>query len=125
MGSRKYRAPEVLRTGSSALPEAERRAIAARRARGHGPQGFRGFPADVWAMGCVLFSLVVGRLPFDGRDKTEQVWNVLNQPLALPSKIRRDPLLHDLLQRMLDKEPESRIQAKDALNHNWFSSRGK
>jgi serine/threonine protein kinase len=51
IGSRKFRSPEIF--------TADRHS---------------GFKADVWAAACVLYSLVVGALPFDGgRDKKLQV----------------------------------------------------
>jgi serine/threonine protein kinase len=43
-------------------------------------------------IGGIRYSLVAGKLPFDGRDKTEQVYNILNQKLKFPSRIRCEPL---------------------------------
>lgn len=74
---------------------------------------------QVWALGCVLYSLIVGKLPFDGQDKAEQVYNILNKQLKFPSRIRRDPELLDLLMRMLDRSPRHRITVDEALKHPW------
>ena len=75
-------------------------------------------------MGCVFFSLVAGRLPFDGRNKTEQCWNIMNQPVVWPRKVAKDPQLHDLLERMLERDPSRRISATQASKHNWFARVG-
>jgi serine/threonine protein kinase len=74
---------------------------------------------QVWALGCVLYSLLVGKLPFDGEDKVEQVYNILNKELKFPSRIKRDPDLLDLLTRMLDRNPRHRITVDEALRHPW------
>lgn len=74
---------------------------------------------QVWALGCVLYSLLVGKLPFDGEDKAEQVYNILNKQLKFPSRIKRDPELLDLLTRMLDRNPRHRITVDEALKHSW------
>lgn len=74
---------------------------------------------QVWALGCVLYSLLVGKLPFDGEDKVEQVYNILNKELKFPSRIKRDPDLLDLLTRMLDRNPRHRITVEEALRHPW------
>ena len=87
-----------------------------------GSTTFSGFAADVWALGCVLFSLTSGKLPFEGDDKAEQVYNILNQRLVFPSRIRKDPQLVDLLGRMLDRNPETRITPARALRHEWFDA---
>ena len=87
-----------------------------------GSTTFSGFAADVWALGCVLFSLTSGKLPFEGDDKAEQVYNILNQRLIFPSRIRKDPQLVDLLGRMLDRNPETRITPAHALRHEWFDA---
>jgi len=124
MGSRKFRAPEVIVTSSGnrelAL-DCPAPAQITRRPQPTPGRGFSGFRADVWALGCVLFSLVVGSLPFEGRDKTEQVWNILNQPLVWPRRVTKDPTLHDLLEQMLQKDPMKRIMPAGGLGHRWFA----
>ena len=74
---------------------------------------------QVWALGCVLYSLLVGKLPFDGEDKSEQVYNILNKQLKFPSRIKRDPQLLDLLLKMLNRNPRHRITVDEALRHPW------
>lgn len=76
---------------------------------------------QVWALGCVLYSLLVGKLPFDGEDKAEQVYSILNKQLKFPSRIKSDPDLVDLLTRMLDRNPRRRITVDEALRHPWVS----
>jgi serine/threonine protein kinase/Flp pilus assembly protein TadD len=66
--------------------------------------------ADVWAFGCVLFELLMGKRPFQGASvaeviacvlKTEPEWQEI--PASIPAKVR------DLLRRCLQKDRDRRL----------------
>jgi calcium/calmodulin-dependent protein kinase kinase 2 len=68
-------------------------------------------PGDIWAMGVTLFSLVFGKVPFSG-NSIMQLYDAIREEEPLyPNDI--DPLLLDLLKRLLDKNPESRITIEE------------
>ena len=80
------------------------------------PEQARGKPvdrrADIWAFGVVLFEMVTGRRPFQGRDVSEVLGGVLRlEPEwnALPGDT--PPRVSTLLRRCLEKEPKQRLQA--------------
>lgn len=100
IGSRKYRAPEIFQHDRHS-----------------------GFKADVWAVGCVLYSLVVGALPFDGgREKKQQVATILNEPLATRGGMRDDRELEDLLCTVLEKDPTRRLTLDRLAAHRWLGA---
>lgn len=77
--------------------------------------------ADVWSTGILLYTLVVGRLPFD--DSQANVQKIL-QKIAFsepfyPRFISAE--LKDLLQKMLCKQPDKRITISEIRKHPWFS----
>eukprot|EP01052_Picozoa_sp_SAG31_P022605 SAG31_NODE_1806_length_7230_cov_40.014164_3_plen_85_part_00 len=78
------------------------------------------------AVGCVLYSLVVGALPFDGgKDKKQQVNTILTEPLAVRGAMRDDVNLRDLLQMMLNKEPARRLSLDRVAAHSWLTNGGR
>jgi tRNA A-37 threonylcarbamoyl transferase component Bud32 len=73
--------------------------------------------ADVWAIGLVLFKLVVGRLPFEATSLTDIYAEVMSTP---PEDIRRavpsiDPALGAVVMRCLERDPAKRFQTAREL----------
>jgi serine/threonine protein kinase len=48
--------------------------------------------------------------------------NIWRQPqlLVMPSKVSKDPVIHDLCDRMLEHNPAQRIRPKEARARGWF-----
>ena len=73
----------------------------------------------------MLYSLVVGSLPFDGgRDKRQQVAAILEQPLAIRGAMREDAGLRELLETMLVKTPTQRLSLDRVAAHRWLAKGG-
>jgi serine/threonine-protein kinase len=79
---------------------------------------------DVWALGCVLFEMLTGRMAFSGETVSDTLAAVLRgEPDwdALPAKT--PPAMRRLLNRMLEKDPakrlrdvsDARLELEDAL----------
>lgn len=70
-----------------------------------------GRAADIWSMGCTLYCLLFGRIPFEKHGMIE-----LYQAIRLDEPEFDDscnPELKELLQRLLEKDPQKRIKLEE------------
>ncbi|RQM10460.1 hypothetical protein KXD40_000873 [Peronospora effusa] len=76
---------------------------------------------DIWSLGCILYCLLLGKAPFEGRKVSETLENVANAgqtPLKFPDGFSSSA--GDLIKRMLSSNPRSRPSAKQILLHPWL-----
>lgn len=79
--------------------------------------------ADIWAMGVTLFAMVFGFLPFQGENIIDLKDNIQSKPVAIPDSCPED--LKDLLEKLLDKDPNTRIRIDEMRVHPWITNNGK
>eukprot|EP01135_Chromosphaera_perkinsii_P009936 Nk52_evm29s1967 gene=Nk52_evmTU29s1967 len=83
---------------------------------GAGP--YSGKAADVWALGIVFYTLLVGRYPFSGETPEELFVKIAESPVVFPPGVSSEA--KNLIRLMLCKCPEKRPTVDDILSHNWF-----
>ncbi|KAI8576938.1 hypothetical protein K450DRAFT_111645 [Umbelopsis ramanniana AG] len=117
-GSPAFFAPELCYTGDQrdstdeaamgggGVLAALTRSRSAKRLTGNRPKITKAI--DVWALGVTLYCLIFGRCPFVAETEFELFNIVPNEELQFPHD-DVDPDLQDLLLRLLDKNPETRI----------------
>jgi len=96
---------------------------------------------DIWSIGCIFAEMLIGNVAFQGQNEDDQLERIMNMfgcsesieksvfgwkyPIqksineVFPSIIDHDCL--DLLERMLNLNPELRISVDDALKHRYFN----
>ena len=95
-GSLAYIAPEVLNTESSAGP-----------------------PRDAWALGVILYSMVVGALPFPTTDQKSLMKAISAGKYSFPSDRNVTPAFRDVVSRMLTVDPNRRSTILSLQTHPW------
>ncbi|XP_014374024.1 calcium/calmodulin-dependent protein kinase kinase 2 isoform X1 [Alligator sinensis] len=85
---------------------------------------FSGKALDVWAMGITLYCFVFGQCPFMDERILSLHNKIKTQSLEFPDQPEITEELKDLVTRMLDKNPESRISVPEIKLHPWVTKNG-
>ncbi|KAA6383655.1 MAG: hypothetical protein EZS28_020819 [Streblomastix strix] len=77
---------------------------------------------DIYALGITFYKLITHKYPVNERNIKEQAKKMIQlKSIERPSQIK-DNLLWDLLQSLLEFDPNKRISAAQALQHSYFTS---
>ncbi|GLT26207.1 hypothetical protein SLA2020_012890 [Shorea laevis] len=83
-----------------------------------GNQGYDGAAADVWSCGVVLFVIMAGYLPFNDTDLPTLYKKINAAEYSCP--IWFSPGARSLIQKILDPNPQTRIQIDGIRKDPWF-----
>ena len=78
-----------------------------------------GHKCDIWSLGCVLYMLVAGRLPFEGYTKPEVFGKIKKGQFKTPNCSEH---CQDLIAQMLTVDENARPSAADCYKHPWFQA---
>ncbi|KAA3676313.1 polo-like kinase 4 [Paragonimus westermani] len=81
----------------------------------HGQQGLE---TDVWSLGCMFYTMLVGRPPFDTREVRSTLNRVLAVDYELPSHLSREAI--DLIGCLLKRQPQERLKLLSILQHPFM-----
>ena len=78
---------------------------------------------DVWGVGCMLYTLLVGKPPFDTDGVKSTLTKVVMTDYVMPSHLSDNA--KDLIDKLLKKNPKDRIRLPYILKHPFITSIGK
>jgi len=80
--------------------------------------------SDMWSVGCIIFLLLSGNLPFMGRSQKELFRKIVSGKYEFKeddwSGVSDDA--KDLVQKLLVLDPDERITSSQALRHKWMKA---
>uniref|UniRef100_A0A803XNS9 calcium/calmodulin-dependent protein kinase n=1 Tax=Meleagris gallopavo TaxID=9103 RepID=A0A803XNS9_MELGA len=88
-------------------------------------KSFSGKALDVWAMGITLYCFVYGKCPFIDEYILGLHNKIKNKPVEFPEELQISDELKELILRMLDKNPETRITVPEIKVHPWLTKGGE
>jgi polo-like kinase 1 len=85
------------------------------RANGHS------FEADVWSLGVIMYTLLVGIPPFQKSNIKEIYENIKHNSFTLPSNLTSEAA--DLISKVLTTNPLERLTLEEILNHPFMAKK--
>ncbi|TEB14477.1 protein kinase [Perkinsus sp. BL_2016] len=80
------------------------------------------FQVDVWSLGVVMFTMLVGKPPFEDVDVKSTYQRIRDNAYAFPETLFISSSAKSLIQSILRHDPKSRPTIGEILRHPWFSS---
>uniref|UniRef100_A0A3B4YWG2 Serine/threonine-protein kinase PLK n=1 Tax=Stegastes partitus TaxID=144197 RepID=A0A3B4YWG2_9TELE len=78
-----------------------------------------GCESDIWALGCVMYTMLLGRPPFETTNLKETYRCIREARYSLPSSL--SPQAKQLIASLLAKIPEDRPNLEHILRHDFFT----
>lgn len=83
-------------------------------------EAFKGPPCDAWTLGTCLYGFAVGNLPFYDPEHKENVYELIaSKTLEVPKSV--DEKTKEIIERLLDKNPESRMTLAELVQSEYLS----
>ena len=118
MGTFSYMSPEAIEDMGAGSGEG-----GAGEADDHKPRIKISKKSDVWSLGCILYMLTYGKLPFRGfKDPFKRLMAITNPDYKIPYPDEgHDALLVDVIQRCLVRDPTKRASVAELLEHPYLN----
>lgn len=77
------------------------------------------YQVDIWSAGCMLYTLIVGKPPFETSTLKETYTKIKSVNYKIPPTVSNEA--RQVIKKMLERDPQSRPKIQDLSNLQWFS----
>lgn len=76
------------------------------------------YPIDMWALGVLVYEMILGTTPFFDENKAKMFTNIVSAEPFFPAQL--DRRISDFIGRLLDKDPNTRPKFEEIKDHPFF-----
>ncbi|KAI8899953.1 kinase-like domain-containing protein, partial [Globomyces pollinis-pini] len=80
---------------------------------------YNGIKSDIWAMGVVLYIMIVGEPPFAGKSISDLYKKIKSIDYVIPNTFSEE--LIDLFSKIFVKDPMKRVDMDSIISHPWIN----
>jgi len=77
------------------------------------------YEVDVWSLGCILYTFLVGKPPFETQTLKDTYTRIKKNEYHIPSRV--GPLARNLISKLLQHEPSKRPSVAEALKDDFMT----
>ena len=81
---------------------------------------YDGRKSDMWSCGVVCYAMLTGQLPWTKRNQRQLYEQIARADYVIPPYVSEPA--KNFINSLLDPNPQKRLDAQQALNHEWISS---
>lgn len=76
------------------------------------------YEVDVWSLGCIVYTLIVGKPPFETNDLKDTYKRIKSNEYSIPSSVPND--VKNFINKMLQSDPKLRPSMDDILKDSYM-----
>ncbi|XP_033639138.1 serine/threonine-protein kinase PLK1-like [Asterias rubens] len=80
------------------------------------------YEVDIWSLGCIMFTLLVGKPPFETSCLKDTYLRIKRNEYCIPSSCKVSPAARSLISRLLKNNPHERPSIESLLEDTFFTS---
>jgi len=84
-------------------------------------KGGHSFQVDVWSIGVIMYTLLVGKPPYEAKDVKSTYKRILANMYSFPDHVQVSDRAKNLIRSMLQSKPELRPTLDEVSNHPFFT----
>ena len=79
------------------------------------------FEVDIWSLGIILYTLLIGKTPFEDKDDKSTIKRIKSNAYSFPSNPIISESAKDLIEQILISDPSKRPSLDQILTHDFFN----